>query len=307
MDNSELIRIKSELICNGIIHNECSDKVYYLEHKAKVKRTSNMGLQLFLNNDILVSIPYDEVNENSKYYLVESDNNTFYLTDGIYKINVTLSNVVNFKCYDYLLENGKRISEYIQKEGRNVLICSVSSSCCYFSKNEQCAFCALNRGINTDEKDRIKMIEEAFKIILKEDDTIKSINLTGGNLYTEDRGLYQYIKIIRAIRSVSNIPIVVEASPPKDLVLLNVIKNEGATAVEFNVEIWDEKIRKMIMPGKANIKREHYVESWKKAVELFGKGNVGSGIIIGFEDLKSSLEGIKTMIEVRMLTFNNSF
>ena len=303
MNNNELIKIKSELICNGIIHNNCSDKAYNIEHKTQIRRTSNMGLQLFLNDDIIVSIPYDKINENSKYYLIENDG-AFYLTDGINKISVSLTRVATYKCYDYELDNKKKISEYIQKEGKNTLICSISNSCCYFSKNEQCAFCALNKGININEDDRIEMISKAFQIILKEDNSIKSINLTGGNLYTEDRGLFQYIKILKAIRSVSNIPVAVEISPPEDLELLKVLKDEGATAIEFNVEIWDEKIRKIIMPGKAMIKREYYIKAWKKAVELFGIGNVGSGIIIGLENTKSSLEGIKAMIEVRMLTFN---
>lgn len=90
-------------------------------------------------------------------------------------------------------------------------------------------------------------------------------------------------------------------SPPEDLKILEDFHKFGATAIEMNVEIWDDKIRKMMMPGKAQIKREYYVEAWKKAVEIFGKGNVGSAIIIGLESLESSLEGIKAMIEVNCL------
>ena len=93
----------------------------------------------------------------------------------------------------------------------------------------------------------------------------------------------------------------VEISPPDDLKVLEDLKDAGATAIELNLEIWDEKIRKMMMPGKAKITRDYYIKSWKKAARLFGEGNVGSAIIIGLESVESSLEGIKKMIEVGCL------
>lgn len=298
---SDLIRIKSELICYGIQPNSVSEKIYDIEHKTKVKRTSNMGLQLFFNEDIIVSVPYNKENlYNSKYYLYEADDKLF-LTDGIAVIEVKPYPFMSPSWYDYELANGKYISDYIQKEGRDVLICSVTESCCYFSKNEECTFCSLNSGSSFSEKGRITTIIEAFKIVLGEDKDISSINLTGGNLYSEDKGAFQYIDIVKAIREVSNVPIVVEMSPPDDLNILEDFYNIGVTAVEFNIEVWDEKIRNIIIPGKAKIKREHYVNAWKRAVEIFGLGNVGSGIIIGLENTKSSLEGIKQMIMVGCL------
>jgi hypothetical protein len=81
LDDIDLIKIKSELVCYGIKSNEVSDKIYDVEHKTKVKRTSNMGLQLLLNEDMIVSIPYNKSNPyNSKYYLYEKDAK-LYLTN----------------------------------------------------------------------------------------------------------------------------------------------------------------------------------------------------------------------------------
>lgn len=301
VNTNDLIKIKSEIICHGIKFNEISDKIYDIEHKTKVKRTSNMGLQLLLSEDIIVSVPYDKHSHfNSEYYLYERCEK-LYLTNDKITIEVRPFPFESPAWYDHKLENGKLISDYIQKEGRDVLICSVTQTCCYFSKSEECAFCALNGGVSVNEPGRVKCIIEALKFILHEDTSVKSINLTGGNLYTTDRGANQYINILKEIRSVSNIPVVVEISPPEDLNILNDIHEAGATAIEMNIEIWDEKIRKMMMPGKAKIKREHYIEAWKKAVNIFGKGNVGSAIIVGLENSCSSLEGIKEMINVGCL------
>lgn len=301
VDIRDLIKIKSDIICYGIKSNEISDKIYDIEHKTKVKRTSNMGLQLLLSEDIIVSVPYDRKNNfNSKYYLYEASQK-LYLTNDKITIEVRPFPYESPAWYDYKLENGNYISDYIQKEGRDVLICSITQSCCYFSKSEECAFCALNGKETINDPNRVKCIIESLKYILQEDQTVKSINLTGGNLYTKDRGANQYINILKEIRRVSNIPIVVEISPPEDLSILDDIYLSGATAIEMNIEIWDEKIRKMMMPGKAKIKREYYIEAWKKAVNIFGKGNVGSAIIVGLENSSSSLEGIREMINVGCL------
>ena len=301
IDINELLKIKSDLICYGIKPNEVSEKIYDLEHKTKVKRTSNMGLQLLLTDNMIVSVPYNKNNPyKSKYFLYEENDKT-YLTNNIIAIEVKPFPFQSPSWYDHKLTNGKCISDYIQMEGKDVLICSVTTSCCYFSKSEQCSFCALNGGNSVSEESRIDAIIEAFKYILKNDNSVKSINLTGGNLYTEDKGATQYINILKEIRSVSNIPVVVELSPPDNLALLSALYKAGATAIELNIEIWDEKIRKILMPGKSKISREHYVEAWEKSVEIFGKGNVGSGIIIGLENPNSSLEAIKAMIEVGCL------
>lgn len=299
ISKNDLITLKAELICNGIKINETSEKIYDMEHKTKIKRTSNMGLQLLLTDSMIVSVPYNE-HSNSKYHLYEEDSK-IYLTDNHLTVEVKPFPFTSPEWYDEKLKNGEYISNYLQKEGKDVLICSITESCCYFSKSEQCAFCALNGKMESNKHDRMESIIEAVDIILRKDKSIKSINLTGGNLYTPDKGALQYINILKAIRKVSTIPVVVEISPPDDLEVLHDLKNAGASAIELNLEIWDEKIRNMMMPGKAKITRNRYIEAWKKSVELFGKGNVGSAIIIGLESPSSSLEGIQKMIEVGCL------
>lgn len=299
----ELIKLKSKLICSGIQVNDVSEKIYDFEHKSKVTRTSNMGLQLDLDDSgIICSIPYRLDNpKKSPYYLFEKDD-SYYLTDGNTTMEVKYFPKEVPVWYNHILSNGRYISDYIQFEGDKVLICSISRNCCYFAKNEACAFCNLNGGFtNADENEYIKMIIESFQYILSCDNTAKSINLTGGNLYTNDKGAKRYIPIIKEIRKLSDIPIAVEITPPDDLAMLDELYSVGANALEMNVEIWDEKVRQELMPGKAKIEREYYIKAWKKAVSLFGVGNVGSGIIIGLDDVDSSYEGIKKMIEAGVL------
>ena len=69
-----LIQLKAKLVCSGIKVNDVSEKIYNLEHKSKVKRTSNMGLQLDLEGTgIICSIPYRNDNPfDSKWYLYET-------------------------------------------------------------------------------------------------------------------------------------------------------------------------------------------------------------------------------------------
>ena len=299
----DLIKLKSKLVCSGIQINDISEKIYDFEHKSKITRTSNMGLQLDLEGKgIICSIPYRKNNPfKSPWYLFEKDDK-YYLTDDNITIEVKYFPNEVPTWYNHMLSNGRYISDYIQFEGDKVLICSISRTCCYFSKNEACAFCNLNGGFtDIDEKEYINMIIESFKYILNCDQSAKSINLTGGNLYTSDKGALRYIPIIKEIRKLSRIPIAVELSPPDDLNVLKELYLAGANALEMNVEIWDEEIRNKLMPGKSKINREYYIKAWEKAIEIFGVGNVGSGIIIGLDDVNSSFEGIKKMIDIGVL------
>lgn len=59
VDINDLLKIKSEILCYGIKRNKVSDEIYDMEHKSKVKRTSNMELQLLLSEGIIASVPYN--------------------------------------------------------------------------------------------------------------------------------------------------------------------------------------------------------------------------------------------------------
>ena len=62
------------------------------------------------------------------------------------------------------------------------------------------------------------------------------------------------------------------------------------------MEVWDERTYKAICPGKsATTSHDEFVESIKKAVEIFGRGNVYVAMVMGLETKETFLEGIKVL------------
>jgi len=68
--------------------------------------------------------------------------------------------------------------------------------------------------------------------------------------------------------------------------------------VSFNIEIFDEKLSKLMMPGKGDIPRESYFESLRAAVRIFGEGNVRSIIVIGFDSMDSLTSGVERLCSI---------
>lgn len=77
---------------------------------------------------------------------------------------------------------------------------------------------------------------------------------------------------------------------------------EHMDSLVISIELWDEQKRMQITPGKYRLANKNkYLESWKLAVDFLGKGNVGSVLLVGLEDSKTTLEGARKMIEIGVI------
>lgn len=305
--NKEDIYRKIELLCYGLKTNDVVEEIYDKQNPYDLTRTGNVGLQLLVGKrELAANVPvFNHFTDKSPFMLHRGDN-------GLYAVNENTGANIKIQALDAPSWYKKKVTEeyyagqYLLREGVNTLICSISNSCGYVAKNAQCRFCAIGKNtsnnINELDQERKRNIIKALSIAVKDAQKIeKSINLTGGNTFSDDRGASRYIDFVKSIRSETSIPICIEMSPPKGDTLLIALKEVGADGVMMNIEVWDESLRQMYMPGKALIQRSEYIQSWKCAVKLFGKGNVSSVIIIGLENKESVKEAIDEMIELGVM------
>lgn len=293
---------KTELLCYGIRSGAIVDMVYSQQNPYDLTRTGNVGLQLLVGESKLVTnVPvFNRFTERSPFTLKQRNSNIL-VSDSRTEMSFPIIAIASPPWYMDDIGNGCYAGQYVLREGLHTLICSISDSCGYAAKGNQCHFCAIAHhsvhNVREDQQSRIKHIKKALSTALQSFEEVKSINLTGGNTMTADRGASRYIEYIQAIRKESAIPICIELSPPGNLSSLHKLKDAGADAVMMNVEIWDKKSRKTLMPGKSIISRENYVTAWKYAVKLFGCGNVSSVIIVGLEEANSVREAIDCMTD----------
>jgi len=76
--------------------------------------------------------------------------------------------------------------------------------------------------------------------------------------------LLDYIEVVKAVRRFSDIPISIEASPSEDISFIDLAIDAGVNAFSINLEIWDEKLRKLFCPLKSRITKKEYLSSWKR-------------------------------------------
>lgn len=84
------------------------------------------------------------------------------------------------------------------------------------------------------------------------------------------------------------------ALPPENTDIISEYYRAGLDEIAFNIEIFDNNLRKKHMSGKGSVSLEKYKEALLKAVELWGTGgSVKSSILYGLESDVSFLSGIE--------------
>jgi len=188
-----------------------------------------------------------------------------------------------------------------------------SSFCHFWANNHGCQFCDIVTHLKQQKEEwgiptrlHASDVEETLREALKEPGRFTSICLTAGSdIRGEeifDREVDYYIEILQAAGRVFKTPkfpsqLIGSAFNERQLERLQ--KETGLTSYTSDLEVLNETLFEWICPGKAE--KIGYRE-WKRrliaAVDIFGRGNVGTGIVggvetaqpLGFRDEREAVE-----------------
>ena len=150
-----------------------------------------------------------------------------------------------------------------------------------------------------------KVPEHIAEVVVaaEKEGVVDDILLTTGTPESEDMGIEGLIRVIEAIRKVSEIPIGVQFEPPVDRDTIRDVANAGATAVGMHIESADEEIREEMCPGKHQYGTlDLYQRSWQYALDYFERGNVSTFILHGLgEDTTRTLNLVGELSEVGVM------
>ena len=79
-------------------------------------------------------------------------------------------------------------------------------------------------------------------------------------------------------------PIQAQCEPPDDDGWFERLKTAGVDALGMHLEAVTPDVRRRIMPGKAEVPVERYLEAFAAAVPVFGRGQVSTYILAGLGD-----------------------
>lgn len=231
--------------------------------------------------------------------------------------------------YDKKTSSGIPMSHIVSARPQRLNVFQ-SSYCQFWAEDKGCKFCDIVTHTKQQKSElgvpsRLTPadVSETIREALKEPGRFTGICLTSGSVLNGaslfDREVDFYIETLQAIGenfSTRKFPSELIASAFNEKQLARLYEQTGLTSYTSDLEVLGEEKFNWVCPGKA--KHVGYQE-WKqrliRAVDIFGRGNVGSGLVGGVElakpygftseedALKSTLEEAESLAENGVTTF----
>ena len=208
--------------------------------------------------------------------------------------------------YDETTPQGESFSSIALLHGADCLASTVYQNCVYWETKRACKFCGIglsfDRGATGLEKDCDILGAVAVKAAAL--DGVRHVTLTTG-MHSDER--YTVAHLARCAQSItagSGLPVHVQLMPPKDLSLLDDLKQAGAATIGFHLETGDPVIMESIAPAKARYGMQRFMDAFKYGVELFGVNQVSSFLIAGLgEDMDSIIRTAERLCQLGVFPY----
>ncbi len=209
--------------------------------------------------------------------------------------------------YSGVTADGIPYSQIATLHSRDVLATTVLQTCIrYESRRKACKFCSIGQSLQagrTIAQKTPQQLAEVAKAAV-ELDGVKHMVMTTGTPATADRGASVLCDSARAIKAAVDLPIQGQCEPPDDPAWYQRMKDAGIDSLGMHLEVVTPELRQRIMPGKAEINLTQYMQAFKDAVAVFGRGQVSTYILAGLGDSANAILDISyRLIEIGVYPF----
>ncbi|MEM9445781.1 MAG: MSMEG_0568 family radical SAM protein [Verrucomicrobiota bacterium] len=209
--------------------------------------------------------------------------------------------------YSKKTEEGIPYWKIARLHSNNVLATTVMQTCIrYGNRKTKCQFCAIGESLKHQTTIARKSPEQLAEVALaaQQLDGVSNVVMTTGTPVTSDRGAAILVECARAIKRATGLPIQVQCEPPDDFMWFRLLKDAGVDSLGMHLEAWDQSVREHIMPGKSEVSVGTYLRAFKKAVEVFGRGEVSTYLLAGLGDTKEGLLlGCRKLVDLGVYPF----
>ena len=258
----------------------------------KMPEEIKINLGPFNLKDTVISVRFDK----SSPYTIRFFQENFILTYN----NEHLANVIFPPLppyYNNISKSGKKPGEIAPViEWGYLIYLTVFRNCQYFGQEEECAFCDINHNYRQQKNasrpytgvKSLSEILEALEWIAKLDNVAEAYTITGGSIIktlknkNETDFYFEFAKGIEEKFPKRWISKIVTQAWEKDKLIP--FKEIGIEIYHPNYEVWDERLFKLLCPGKeAFIGRETWIKRIIEAAEIFGPQGVIPNFVGGVE------------------------
>lgn len=209
------------------------------------------------------------------------------------------------RCYDLSTEDGIPYWK-IALLHLDSLASTVVQTCLYWGTPDQCTFCGIELSLEAGRTIAVKKPDQLAEVAraARELDGAVDVTLTTGTTNAHDKGALYLGKCARAIKAASGLPVQAQFEPPDDLAVLERVREMGVDSVGMHVESFDPDVFARVAPAKARHGVEGYFRAWERAVEVFGRGQVSTYVILGMgEDAALTVEGCRRAVDMGVYPF----
>ena len=186
------------------------------------------------------------------------------------------------------------------------LASTVIQTCAYWDTEDQCHFCGIQLSLAAGRTIAVKRPEQLAEVALaaKELDGVVDVTLTTGSTRGHDRGAMYVARCAHAVKEATGLPVQAQFEPPEDLSVLEKVKEQGVDSVGMHIETFDPDVLSRVGPAKARTGVEGYFKAWERAVEIFGRGQVSTYVILGMgEDVELTIDSCKRAVDLGVYPF----
>lgn len=193
--------------------------------------------------------------------------------------------------------DGVPYSHIATLHGADVLATTVLQTCIrYESRRKSCKFCAIGQslaaGRTIAHKTPEQLAEVARAAVLL--DGVKHMVMTTGTPNATDRGAKVLCESAFAVKAALlphqlDLPVQGQCEPPDDDHWFDRMKTAGIDTLGMHLEVVTPALRERIMPGKASVPIARYLDAFKAAVAVFGRGQVSTYILAGLGDTREAI------------------
>ena len=294
IDIHAVLRMKTELLCKGLYLDKALIDYYNKEGISYGRKggAGPLGGRYFIleDNKTLVNVALWDNPQKTNLVLREKVGDFFEVQDIQNDILFgKLKLIPNPKYYspECKTSDGIPMKKIALVHGIDCLASTIYQKCVYWACGDACKFCGIELSLKYDTTIEEKNYRQMNEVIAqaKKEGRCNHMTLTSGTEASNDKGANRYIELLKGVKEENpNLPLHVQIEPLDDLSLITKLRDAGADTIGIHIEILDKYLREIITPGKAHISFELFERNWKHALEVFGKNQVSTFILTGFEE-----------------------
>lgn len=191
--------------------------------------------------------------------------------------------------------DGKTFSSVMQLISAQVFNACVLRHCEYFNTDVHCRFCSMTGGskalkdVGIQHRMALKTEHavEAFEAAHKETG-VNIILLSGGSLLDQDKEAEAYYRLTEALAEKRDDlraeTYILAGTSAFEQEKARKLHDLGLDLLMYDLEVWAPEVFALICPGKSkHIGRDEWLNRLLTARQVFGKGRVGTNLVLGAE------------------------